>query len=278
MTTFYPEELPPEFHAHVAGLAQLPEPASTMAFPPPPATYPPATYPRADFQGPRTPPRAPRSARFAVTLRWVVILTSASLSLLHIQSQRERTYSDYERTTFVEIVPGIPSGSLRGASLAESEELARTFSARSDSNGSFVASGLELAWLFGVNVTWSTSVHDSRCAISNPGGTTVAWYCGGGEPTIVLNREANVMPMYLYNPEFIDAIKHELAHHSITQRCGTSKPAAAGALPEGVTNSYAILTLGADRGRLAEMSQGSPDYQFDATTDAAAREISLGSC
>jgi hypothetical protein len=224
------------------------------------------------------PPRALRLAAIAAIQRWVVILACASLAFVYIQSQRVRTYSEYERTTFVEIVPGIPPGSIRGLSLAESEELAREFSARPDSNGSFVASGLELAWLFGVNVEWSTSMSDSRCADPNADGTTVAWYCSGGEPTIVLNRDANVMPMHLYDPEFIDTMKHELAHHSITERCGTSRPAAAGARPEGVTNSYAIIILDADRGRLEESAESFPDYQFDATTNAAAREIFLGSC
>lgn len=68
---------------------------------------------------------------------------------------------------------------------------------------------------------------------------------------------------------FVDTMKHELAHKLIHIQCGPPVTQWDEQYGEGVTNSYAVLFLGADPAQLSTQD----DYAMNETTDAKARAI-----
>jgi hypothetical protein len=105
-----------------------------------------------------------------------------------------------------------------------------------------------------------------------------AWFCGYEPYVIHLNRESGIMPYHLYEAGFVDTVKHELGHHIIFQRCGTTEVDGPGIEEEGITNSYAVMYLEADREEAARNVVGFPQYATSVDTDAAAARIHAGSC
>ena len=81
-------------------------------------------------------------------------------------------------------------------------------------------------------------------------------------------------------------VRHELSHHAIHMRCGTIEPEAVMQngvnRTEGVTNSYAVKYMGANRALIQQSidyaaSTGHKQYRMDAFTDRAAERIHSGS-
>ena len=82
-------------------------------------------------------------------------------------------------------------------------------------------------------------------------------------------------------------VRHELSHHAIHMRCGTIEPEAVMQngvnRTEGVTNSYAVKYMGANRALIQQSidyaaSTGHKQYRMDAFTDRAAERIHSGQC
>jgi hypothetical protein len=106
----------------------------------------------------------------------------------------------------------------------------------------------------------------------------LAWYCGGEPYLIRLNTSGVAMPEMLYELEFIDHVKHELAHLIIDRRWCSPLPIPDSAETEGITNSYAVLFLGADRDVLIDRTSAFPGYTMTPDTDAAATMIHSDTC
>ena len=111
---------------------------------------------------------------------------------------------------------------------------------------------------------------------------TVAYYCQSSD-----RAQRNVVHTLTTHPSWtqtarspwlVDVVKHELSHRSIMISCGTIQPAIAGDRTEAVTNSYSVLYLGADRGRIAEQQQGLAEYAMDEQSDQIASSIHDGNC
>lgn len=111
---------------------------------------------------------------------------------------------------------------------------------------------------------------------------TVAYYCQSSD-----RAQRNVVHILTTHPSWtqtarspwlVDVVKHELSHRSIMISCGTIQPAIAGDRTEAVTNSYSVLYLGADRGRIAEQQQGLAEYAMDEQSDQIASSIHDGNC
>jgi hypothetical protein len=79
------------------------------------------------------------------------------------------------------------------------------------------------------------------------------------------------------DPRFLDNMRHELAHKFIYMQCFAAFDRGLtqwnNEMGEGVTNSYAVLFLGADRERLGG---GPAEYQMSDVTDAKAQAIHDG--
>lgn len=124
------------------------------------------------------------------------------------------------------------------------------------------------------------SAEDSTtaCAPSDLEAPTVplAFFCALEPYVIYLNADSPWMPAYLYEPDLIDTVKHELAHHAILLRCGDLE---VWDVPdEGLTNSYAVQFLGADKGRLTDGLPSDSEYVVTEATDAYAQRVHEGDC
>lgn len=144
-----------------------------------------------------------------------------------------------------------------------------------DASGSYAAAGQALAESFGLTLDYDYSSVYAHC-MSAPGTPTdrvTASYCIATPDRIYVNPDFAEYPANLSTPAFLDTVRHEIAHHLIGKTCDTSAPAITGTANEGVTNSYAVLFLGADRDRIRDKNNHIPEYQMSDTTDAIARGI-----
>ncbi len=273
MATFYPGELPPELRLGPPTPEATVEPQDSPAGPQVPA--------RPEVAGrPHTPLPTlyiPRSSGTNPIVRWVAILCVTLLAFYYFQGQREQALAERQNNTLEEIAADAPLTAVKGATLEQSESYARHYTATPDADGSYLGAARDLAWMFGIKVYWSAP-DDQVCNRPNPPSNVVAWYCGWPSPIVILNSDSDSMPEILYDQRFVDTIKHELSHHSIYMRCRTTRPGVAGEIPEGVTNSYAVLFLNANKQRLTDQAEPYPEYHFGKTTDAAARSIYRGDC
>ena len=183
---------------------------------------------------------------------------------------------------FVEIPVRTPAGTNGAMPLDNAEEFASTYAARRDSEGSYVASAQELLGAFGAELQWADYSDPNRatgCARGDGDPDIVfAWYCGAEPYVIYLNRNSSSVPGFLYQPEFIDAVKHELAHLVIDRRWCNPLHFPDDTEIEGITSSYANLYLGADREVLSDLNSGFPEYTMTRDTDTAARVIHGDTC
>ncbi|MBX3094142.1 MAG: hypothetical protein KF680_06325 [Cryobacterium sp.] len=164
-------------------------------------------------------------------------------------------------------------GSNRSAILTprEAEAAARSFVPHLDANGTYVESATELAHMFGLELSRDFERAYDYCTRRTTSNNTIAAYCIVHPHVVWINTGFWGYPGFQSDPGFIDAIKHEIAHHRIGQICRTTQPVVAGELAEAVTSSYAVVFLGADGSEL-QHSAHSPTPQYimsDATFDIA---------
>ena len=173
-------------------------------------------------------------------------------------------------------------------------DLEAKIAAASNSMGStYAESAQKIVELAGMQVNWDFNAGNQYCTKSsstNPDmkaledKETFAYYCPVTPNVIYANPNANGWDTD-YAPAA--AIRHELAHHAIHMYCGTSHPPIAVQdgidRTEGVTNSYAIKYLGADRNWVEESARQAAEaqhaqYLMNEYTDKAAEAIHRGEC
>lgn len=269
----HPRDTPPVQHlsyGRPVGEVGYGAQAGPAGFPPPALTYVPAVY-----------SRLPRRSRVNSVLWTVAIIGAVFLasSLAKTMAQGPMTPSP---KAFVDIPVVEPAGSTGALPLESAEEFAAAYESHKDARGSYIASAQEVTRAFGAEIVWAefgAPDPTTKCVSSdNSPQAVLAWYCGAEPYLIRINRIAYDMPGVIYTPVFVDAVKHELAHLIIQQRCGESKPNAGTVELEGVTNSYAVLYLGADRKALGDLSSTFPEYALSTRTDEVATWIHEGVC
>lgn len=191
--------------------------------------------------------------------------------------QTTTSYSEYVEIPVVE-----PAGAPGAMPLESAEEFVSTYKASRDAKGSYVESGQDIARAFGAELVWSDWDNPERTSPCrhDPHDSTeaLAWFCTAEPFLIHLNRTATTMPRALYFPDFMDTVRHELAHLDIEQRCEAWRPARGTVELEAVTSSYAVLYLGADRKALGAATSGYAEYEMTKETDSAATWIHAGVC
>lgn len=163
---------------------------------------------------------------------------------------------------------------------ARLEALARDFVPAADADGSYIPSAEALVRSFGLSVNWDFAQLKKSCPDSKePDQYVVASFCTGAPRVIYGNRATAAADHVFYSPVVVSVMKHELSHYRITQICGTPQPARAGDSVEAVTNSYAVLFLGASYDDLQPF-EGSPhpEYRMTPQSDAIAKKLHAGSC
>jgi hypothetical protein len=244
--------------------------ANSATFPRPTLAHIPQVYP--------TPPRRSRINRALWTI--AIIGTAFLVSALAMSVSTGATLPS--QTAFVNIPVVEPAGAGGALPLESAEAFAAAYEPRRDAQGSYVTSAQEITRAFGAEIIWAdfgAPDPNTKCV---SGGETpesvLAWFCSSEPYLIRLNRVAYNMPGITYTPVLVDAVKHELAHLVIRQRCGRSKPNANTVEVEGVTNSYAVLYLGADRKALGDLSSTFPEYASSTRTDEVATWLHSGVC
>ncbi|WP_137652252.1 hypothetical protein [Bifidobacterium moukalabense] len=105
---------------------------------------------------------------------------------------------------------------------------------------------------------------------------TQAAYC----PTTPNLLYANTSMPNWDNAYALATVKHEIAHHAIHMRCGVISPQNVVIngvdRTEAVTQSYAVMFLGADENELRRTM--GDEYKFDETTNRVAQQIHDGQC
>lgn len=161
--------------------------------------------------------------------------------------------------------------------LAREKRIA-AFQAQPDATGSYRQAGEQLAAIYGMRVDYTWENLYRACRSGGRIDYAVAAYCSASPDVTYINTKKSSYPRYYSDPRYIDTIRHEIAHRRIHERCGTTSPPIAGRIYEGVTNSYAVKYLGANRERLQDNDPAHPEYRMSEATDRIAEQIAQGKC
>lgn len=148
-----------------------------------------------------------------------------------------------------------------------------------DENGTYITAGEEIAAAFGISVIHGVAELGNYCPNAIDYGDVLGLYCSA-TPDIVWipsDVEDGYYPEQYAELRYIDTIKHEIAHDLIMETCNTTSPPIAGARYEGLTNSYAVLHLGASKERLQPSDPANVYYMSDETHEWA-RQVFNGNC
>lgn len=102
--------------------------------------------------------------------------------------------------------------------------------------------------------------------------STIALICTA-DPKIIYVNDNHINGDVRDYPNYVDFVKHEIAHKLIHDICGTTSPDIAGDRYEAVTSSYAVKYLGADYERLQKASENFDIYTMDSNSENIAQEI-----
>ncbi|GAA3659544.1 DUF2510 domain-containing protein [Microbacterium marinilacus] len=217
-------------------------------------------------------------------LRWAPSGTNPDELDAIIQATRDRV-AEYERRFLAGEDLGVSVRVVRSdgsvfesdgaAPRADAAELARDYTASPGPDGTYVDSAEELASYFGMSLTFDYASMYESCGHSDvPLETIIATYCSATPELVYVNPDYSDYDAYVSSPAFVNSIRHEIAHDQIAEVCGTVAPPVAGAQLEAVTNSYAVLFLGADRAEFDARANGEyAAYRTTAETDRVAQLI-----
>ena len=165
---------------------------------------------------------------------------------------------------------------------SEAYEFARAQEDWLGDDGTYIAAGEELAAAFGITVSYSFAEFGQACPSGRSYSDWAGAFCGNSPDVIYIPADvadSQFYPEYFTNHTYLDVVRHEIAHALIYDHCDTFSPQIAGERYEGVTNSYAVLYLGADRDELfTGVGESGWDYSMDSETDAIAESIANGTC
>lgn len=145
-------------------------------------------------------------------------------------------------------------------------------------DGTYADSANQLLAMFGMAADWNFEDGYKECPKKDDDSQwTTAYYCTATPAKVYINPDR---PDLYTTAALIDTVKHELSHHIIHYTCGTTQPPIAedGKKTEAVTNSYAVLFLGADRSNLNAGKDDAPWYVTSDWSDSVATAIHSGRC
>nr|WP_243848657.1 DUF2510 domain-containing protein [Lysinibacter cavernae] len=158
-------------------------------------------------------------------------------------------------------------------SMKDAEQFARDFVPQLGADGTYLAAADELYAEFGMVIDYDYAKGGDYCL---RGDTTwvLASFCPVVPDRVFVNTAHGAYPAMYADLEYINILKHELAHRRIFDICGTTRPPIAGGSVEAVTSSYADLILGSD----IDESTKPPEYARSTASDEAALALSEGRC
>ena len=147
------------------------------------------------------------------------------------------------------------------------------------SDGNFQSEGEQLAAAFNMTVTYNFDELHQHCTRAPNYSDWVGAFCPNTPTVIYIPMDSNdEYPAYFSEPRYLDTIRHEIAHMIVFQQCGSIAPPIAGLERfEGMTNSYAVMFLGATRD-LLQPTDPSDQYWMDESSDQMAQAVHDGIC
>lgn len=165
---------------------------------------------------------------------------------------------------------------LTAADFAADNARTAAFVAEPSADGTYLQAARELAAFSGVTLDEDYSGLFVACPDRERNDAAIASVCPLDLSRIFVNTEHTVYDSFIRRIQFIDTIRHELAHIQIGRICGEVAPPVAGDRYEAVTSSYADAHLGLDADRWnADAMAG---YGTDAESDRIAADIAAGEC
>lgn len=162
------------------------------------------------------------------------------------------------------------------ADFASDNAAAAAFIPEPGDDGTFLQAARDLAATSGASIDIDYAGLFLVCPDRERNDAAIASVCPLDLSRIFVNAEHTVYGSFIRRIQFIDTIRHELAHIQIGRICGEVASPAAGERYEAVTSSYAVAHLGLDAERWnADAMDG---YGTDAASDRIAADIAAGDC
>lgn len=160
------------------------------------------------------------------------------------------------------------------------ESKVAAFTPYTDENGTYLQAAADIAAIMGLRLNYDFDSVKNYCDVSNTNLTeAMAVYCSKTPNQIYVNTNHQAYSSEVKSTSFISDIRHEMAHHAIDSRCGSTQPSivADKNKVEAVTSSYAVMFLGASRDDLSNANDLDA-YRMTSDTDNEANLIHANSC
>lgn len=160
------------------------------------------------------------------------------------------------------------------------ESKVAAFTPYTDENGTYLQAAADIAAIMGLRLNYDFDSVKNYCDVSNTNLTeAMAVYCSKTPNQIYVNTNHQSYSYEVKSTRFISDIRHEMAHHAIDSKCGSTQPSIVidKNKIEAVTSSYAVMFLGASRDDLSNANDLDA-YRMTSDTDNEANMIHANSC
>lgn len=160
------------------------------------------------------------------------------------------------------------------------ESKVAAFTPYTDENGTYLQAAADIAAIMGLRLNYDFDSVKNYCDVSNTNLTeAMAVYCSKTPNQIYVNTNHQSYSSEVKSTRFISDIRHEMAHHAIDSKCGSTQPSIVTDKNkiEAVTSSYAVMFLGASRDDLSNAND-LDTYRMTSDTDNEANLIHANSC
>lgn len=161
-------------------------------------------------------------------------------------------------------------------SILKKEAQVRKITVEPDDNSDYRPVSEKIADVFGLKIDYNLKKDIPQGCLNHFDGdlsNVLGMVCEANLKTIYVTNDSLAQDSF-YSPLFVNAIKHEIAHLLIQQRCGTLSPSIISEDKiESMTSSYAVLYLGADKDILNKAANDFPAYTVTDESDQLARQI-----
>lgn len=152
-----------------------------------------------------------------------------------------------------------------------------SFQGQAGQDGTYLQSGEQMLSIAGLHANYDFQSMGNYCPSTEADQYAFAAFCEGKADTVFVNTGHEAYPYVVRSTQYLDELRHEIAHYLVYSRCETSVPPLH-VENEGMTNSYAVMYLGANRDTLNSTSVSFPEYAMNAQTDQAAASAHAGTC
>ena len=157
------------------------------------------------------------------------------------------------------------------------EQQIAAFQGQPGQDGTYMQSGEQMLSIAGLHADYDFQSIGNYCPSMTADQYTFAAYCEKKTDTVFVNTGHEAYPYVVRSPQYLDELRHEIAHYLVYSRCDTAAPPLH-TETEGMANSYAVMYLGANRDTLNSTGASFPAYAMNEQTDQAAASAHVGTC